>query len=328
MRRGAQQDDAVNLRHLECFFAVAETLHFGRAAERLFTAQSSMSEAVTSLEAEIGEKLFVRSSRRVALTTFGAEFLHDIKPRYDELFASYSKFQRVGSDVRSLKLAHTPELGHWLFPSLVALIDQMPLESRPAWQPSLMHTHDQIEGILKGSIVLGLCWEASVPNGLDNLVIARSPFVAVLKEEDPLAAKPELRLSDLRQRHLLVSPRPNNSFLDSKLQKAMARAGLTRSALEEVAGYDEIPIHVRTSSAVGVHPAPLASINRTPGVCFRLLSEDELWVDICLISAPNDHDERATLMIDLLTKAALTAVEQNQRSLLGHGGHAAAAKAG
>ncbi|TXN28931.1 LysR family transcriptional regulator [Lacisediminihabitans profunda] len=304
-----------NLRQLECFFTVAETLHYGRAAERLFIAQSSVSAHVTQLEVELGERLFARTSRRVSLTTFGAEFLHELKPQYDALVVGYSKFQKVASGVRSLKLAHTPELGHWLFPNLLDLIDQLAVERRPAWRPRLMHTHDQIEGIVNGAVDLGLCWEASVPNGVENLVIARSPFVAVLRQDDPLAQKARLRLSDLRERHLLVSPRPNNSFLDAKLQKAMVQAGLTSSALEEVAGYDEIGIHVRTSRAVGVHPAPVASISRTPGVCFRLLAEDDLWVNVCVISAPRDNDEQRAEMIELLRVAAEAATEQNRLSL-------------
>lgn len=307
----------MNLRQLECFFVVAETLHFGRAAERLFMAQSSVSEQVTSLEKELGERLFVRTTRRVLLTSFGAEFLTDIRPRYDQLRLSFAKFQRITPGQRSLRLGHTPELGHWLFPKLLGLIDGMPEERHPVWTPMLLHTHEQIESLLEGSLDLGLCWEASVPPGIGKAVLAKTPFVAVIREDDPLALQREICLSDLLERHLLVSPRPDNSFLDSKLQTAMAEAGLTKSALEEVAGYNEISIHVRTSRAVGVHPAPIATINRTPGVTFRLLADPELLVEVCLIWRESADADQRLQMIDLLRQSAVDAVTDTGRSLEG-----------
>ena len=61
----------MDLRQLECFFVVAQELHFGRAAERLYMGQSSVSEAIRSLEKTVGGPLFERSSRRVALTPLG-----------------------------------------------------------------------------------------------------------------------------------------------------------------------------------------------------------------------------------------------------------------
>ena len=61
----------MELRQIDCFLAVATELHFGKAAERLFLAQSSVSEAIRSLEQEIGGRLFLRTSRRVALTELG-----------------------------------------------------------------------------------------------------------------------------------------------------------------------------------------------------------------------------------------------------------------
>jgi DNA-binding transcriptional LysR family regulator len=64
----------VELRQIDCFLAVATDLHFGSAARRLSLAQSSVSEAISSLEKEVGGQLFVRTSRRVELTTLGEKF--------------------------------------------------------------------------------------------------------------------------------------------------------------------------------------------------------------------------------------------------------------
>jgi DNA-binding transcriptional LysR family regulator len=70
----------VELRQIDCFLAVATELHFGRAAKRLSLAQSSVSEAINSLEKEIGGQLLVRTSRRVQLTPLGEKFRLGAEP--------------------------------------------------------------------------------------------------------------------------------------------------------------------------------------------------------------------------------------------------------
>jgi LysR family transcriptional regulator, benzoate and cis,cis-muconate-responsive activator of ben and cat genes len=70
----------VELRQIDCFLAVATDLHFGKAAKRLSLAQSSVSEAINSLETEVGGQLFVRTSRRVQLTSLGEKFRLGVEP--------------------------------------------------------------------------------------------------------------------------------------------------------------------------------------------------------------------------------------------------------
>lgn len=70
----------MDLRQIDCFLAVATDLHFGKAAERLSLAQSSVSEAIRSLEREVGGQLFVRTSRRVQLTQLGAKLRLGVEP--------------------------------------------------------------------------------------------------------------------------------------------------------------------------------------------------------------------------------------------------------
>src|SRR5258708_8229636 len=70
----------MELRQIDCFLAVATDLHFGKAAKRLSLAQSSISEAINSLEKEVGGQLFVRTSRRVQLTPLGEKFRLGVEP--------------------------------------------------------------------------------------------------------------------------------------------------------------------------------------------------------------------------------------------------------
>jgi DNA-binding transcriptional LysR family regulator len=74
------KERTVDLREIDCFLAVATELHFGKAAERLHLAQSSVSEAIRSLEHEVGGRLFIRTSRRVQLTDLGAKLRLGVEP--------------------------------------------------------------------------------------------------------------------------------------------------------------------------------------------------------------------------------------------------------
>lgn len=78
----------LDLRELECFLAVCEELHFGRAGERLFVSQSRVSQLIRSLERRIGARLLERTSRRVQLTPAGREFLAELGPAHAALRAA------------------------------------------------------------------------------------------------------------------------------------------------------------------------------------------------------------------------------------------------
>ncbi|MEU5953861.1 LysR family transcriptional regulator [Streptomyces sp. NPDC047525] len=78
----------LEIRELECFMALADELHFGRAGERLYVSQSRVSQLLRNLERRIGTRLVERSSRRVRLTPAGERFLAELRPAYEVLSAT------------------------------------------------------------------------------------------------------------------------------------------------------------------------------------------------------------------------------------------------
>lgn len=78
----------LEIRELECFIALADELHFGRAGERLYVSQSRVSQLLRDLERRIGTRLVERSSRRVRLTPAGERFLSELRPAYEALSAT------------------------------------------------------------------------------------------------------------------------------------------------------------------------------------------------------------------------------------------------
>ena len=79
--------ETIELREIRVFLALAEELHFGRAAERLGLTQSRVSQSLRELELKLGERLVHRTSRRVSLTAAGERFLAEVAPAHQRLIA-------------------------------------------------------------------------------------------------------------------------------------------------------------------------------------------------------------------------------------------------
>lgn len=292
----------MNFRQLACFFAVAEHLHFGRAAESLHVGQASVSEGVKGLEQTLGGALFHRTTRRVSLTAFGAEFLAASRPAWDELNEAHAWARGSVRSKDEVVLAHTPELGQLVLPA-VAGENVHDDETRPRdlWRSVSMHTHVQMEGIAGGKVDLGLCWIPTVHAPLVATPLASCPFVVIAPENDPLTARPDLCLNDLRGRRIVVSSRQVNQFIDARLQSAFVQAGVAASDVDEVDGYDEVALLVATRGAIGIHPASIVGVNRVPGVAFRRLCEPGLDIEVSAVHRVSDTDRLGPL-IDLLRR--------------------------
>ncbi|HET6706647.1 LysR family transcriptional regulator, partial [Amycolatopsis sp.] len=117
--------ERVETRELEYFVAVAEELHFGRAAERLGIAQPPLSRAIGRLERRLGVQLFERTSRRVALTAAGAVFLIESRKALAAVDAAVVRAQRSGRPHR-LVVATPPGTGAGLLADVVRAYRRRP----------------------------------------------------------------------------------------------------------------------------------------------------------------------------------------------------------
>lgn len=164
--------------------AVAEELHFGRAAERLNMTQPPLSQSIQALEADLGVRLFTRTKRRVALTSVGKQWLGHARQVLDGAAALPLIAQRLSrGELGSLRLAFVSTADYSVLPGLVSRFR----EAFPEVEVSLKEaTSDlQIEALLSGEIDAGMIiapGAAGLPPSLSYHPLLREPLVAAVPE--------------------------------------------------------------------------------------------------------------------------------------------------
>ncbi|MEV6929049.1 LysR family transcriptional regulator [Dactylosporangium sp. NPDC051485] len=209
----------MELRQLRYFVTVAETLHFGRAAELLHIVQPAVSQQIRRLERELGAQLFDRSPRRVRITAFGERFL----PAAREVLAAADRALALAHpDRRTIRLGTSTGLGERLDQVLEQLSQAAPdvaveLVSAPVGE----RLAQVAEGRLDAAFVRG----AARHPGLRTVALWTDPLVAVVSARGPLAAAASLDLADLAGMRLTLTARRNHPALVDLVTGACAAAG-------------------------------------------------------------------------------------------------------
>lgn len=194
------------LRHLRYFVAVAEELHFGRAADRLHMAQSPLSQRIRSLERELGVQLFVRSSRQVALTPAGRVLL-DEAPRLlaaaDDVRALMQRVSDGG--LGELRTGMPPDFDARLVAGVLAGFRAACPEVRLDIRQAL--AAEQEVALATGAIDVGLVWHPLAPRGLATGPVLEKPLGVLLPAHSELAEHEQVELGELRDRALVMFPR-------------------------------------------------------------------------------------------------------------------------
>ncbi len=157
----------MELRQLRYFVAVADELHFGRAAERLHIAAPSLSQQIKTLEATLGVSLFERDRRHVALTTPGRMLLPDAR---EILSLAASAQRKLAGTSGPLRLGYVS----WLPDELVASV-----RSDLRIDEWVMPSHVQISRVLDGGLDAAIAWASADDERLDHQLLWAEPLVAV-----------------------------------------------------------------------------------------------------------------------------------------------------
>ncbi|SPW21936.1 Hca operon transcriptional activator [Cronobacter sakazakii] len=187
----------IELRHLRYFVAVAEELHFGRAAARLNISQPPLSQQIQALEAQTGARLLARTNRSVTLTAAGRQFLADSRQILSEVEAAAVRAARLhNGETGELRIGFTSSA-----PFIRAISDTLSVFRRRYPDVHLqtleINTRSQIAPLTEGRLDVGLMRNTPLPETLAWQLVLREPLLALIPCDHPLAAREEVSISEL-----------------------------------------------------------------------------------------------------------------------------------
>jgi DNA-binding transcriptional LysR family regulator len=262
---------AMELRHLRYFVAVAEELHFRRAAERLHMSQPPLSQQIRRLEEEVGATLLVRNQRRVELTAAGQAYLarsRDILAAVEDAAREARRVQR--GEVGRLDVGFVGSAMYSVVPEVLrAFRERFPdvgLRLRE------LGTTEQLRRLEDGRLDVGFLRPPGPRPGLSIETVLLEPVVAALPEHHPLAAAPEVRVEDLAAAPLVLMTRAGAPGLRDALTRLTD--GLAEDAIvQEVTEMQTLVGLVAAGVGVSLVPQSLRALARA-GVVYRDLTGD------------------------------------------------------
>ncbi len=293
----------LSLRRLTYFVAVAEELHFGRAADRLNMAQPPLSQQIRVLEKDLGVTLFERSTRRVSLTSAGRHL-------YDDAFDVVARAQALHRSAQTLRKGEGGVLRIGFVDS--ASYDVLPRlirEHRNRW-PNVRYelrslsSDQQATELERRTIDLGIA--RTQPAGdLAATAIMNEPLLLAVNDDDPRSRQKTTSLTTLRGDRLIGFDRTVSPTLHAELGALFASIGAAYEPTLEATEYTAILGLVAAGEGVAVVPASVRSF-RPPSLSYVGLREPIARTALVLLRRSDDRSplvERVIKVVDELASA-------------------------
>ncbi|QNP71128.1 LysR family transcriptional regulator [Streptomyces roseirectus] len=311
---GQARGGRVELRQIQYFVAVAEELHFGRAAERLNIGQPAVSQQVRRLERELGADLFDRSRRSIQLTPFGRELLtegQEILRAVDTFTAKARKTATQESD--TFRLGISSALGR----RLDYFLDALPrhgMNTRFEFQTlGIQERLKELQaGTLDAAFIRGV---ESVP-GLNLLTLWYDPLLVALPATHPLAEKPTLTLHDLAELPLRIADRTQNTILHDSVLLACQDAGFDPAPGPPFTGLQDTLAEIGAGSPAWtlVYPTAVASIS-SRRIKLKKLENFPITMRMSLALRPDIDRNWSSILSGVCSQVRRKVVEENSTIL-------------
>jgi len=296
----------MELRHLRYFIAVAEELHFGRAALALGISQPPLSQQIQALEQELGARLFERTNRRVELSEAGRLFLDEARlvlAQVDKA-ADVARRAQLGQ-LGALKIGFTSSAPfNFSIPQAIFAFRQ----AFPAVHLALKEMSSKVvaEAVEDDSVQVGIMRPLPLPESLVAVELFREPLVAIIRADHPLAVGSEegLQLSALAAEPFVFFPRSYGSGLYAQLLSLAREAGFSPLIAQEAGEAMTIVGLVAAGLGVTVLPASYQRM-RIDGVVYRTLLDPGANTAVWLVQRRDQHSPMAKAFIELLTRQAV-----------------------
>jgi len=287
----------MELRHLRYFLAVAEELHFARAAERLHIEQSPLSRAIKELEESLGVQLFVRTTRNTRLTRAGKLFLESV-PRV------FTALQQASDSVKAaahgfhgqLRVALSDGIAPSRFSAFLALCRQE--EPETEIRLSEVPLSQQIKGLHDDLYDVGFAQSDEVGDGIVAEAVWDDPLMVAVPARHPLLAHRHLPLEEvLRYPLVLGDPHLCEGHV-RQIEHVLRRAEQEPLIAERVASTDLMMALVSAGFALGLAGASQIVASREPGVIARPLAGRAPRLTTYLLRPDNEPSETVTRFIE------------------------------
>ncbi|WP_213803932.1 LysR substrate-binding domain-containing protein [Granulicella sp. dw_53] len=262
-------DREIELRHLRYFVAVAEELHFGRAALRLHLAQPPLSQQIRKLEEILGYALFVRTSRAVRLTSAGEVFLE----------RAHRTLRNVQEDLEEARSIGRGEVGFlrvgFIGSAMLTPLPAMFGEYRRRYPKVHLQLHESFTSkllLLIGdeTIDAGFLRDGGPTPGFEVEVLFSEPFIAVVPRSHPLATRKTISADKLRdQPFVFFSPAAGAHAYEKAIAPCVER-GFRPQVVQEAPQWLTLLRLVGAGLGVTIAPACVRQIASDDVVCIHL----------------------------------------------------------
>jgi DNA-binding transcriptional LysR family regulator len=262
----------MDIRQLELFIAVAEELHFGKAAERLHMSQPPLSQQIRQMETSLGVKLFKRTTRSVELTPAGQSFLTQARLVIDAMTAAELAAKAMGTGIFGrVRLGFAGAATRHLLPKLAREV-----KSR---YPNIdlvlignLYANAAQAALSRGEIDLGFVRLPFTLPGISYRAIEEETLMCVVPEDHELAKKKSVSLLDLADEPFVSFPRDSGSTLRVITNKVCWEYGFMPNVVQEAP--DSYTIHAMVAAGQGVSIAlsSTSTLNQ-PGVVYLPIVE-------------------------------------------------------
>ncbi|MDF3917901.1 LysR substrate-binding domain-containing protein [Salinicola salarius] len=261
----------MELRQLRYFVTLAETLHFGRAAERLHITQPPLSRQIAALEATLGTPLFERHSRSVAMTPAGEQFLDHARRLLSDLeLAVHATRMAADAAHRELRIGFTMYAAWNLLPGLVRRYG----DAYPADDLTLNETlpRDLQQALMTGRVDVGISFPLLIGGSLCYRPLYREPLCAVLPQGHPRAGDARLAVAALARESFVTFPASTAPTLHEAVMTCCRRARFEPKVRLETHLQQTIVNLVAAGLGVALVPDSMRRI-RLPGAVFLPLDD-------------------------------------------------------
>lgn len=291
----------IDLRQLRYFIAVAEELHFGRAAARLGMAQPPLTQQIQKLERALGAPVFLRQPRKTSLTEAGAVLLDQARRLLTDFDSGIETARRAGR-------GETGQLTVGVPPSV--MLTRLPVAIRKYREryPDVRFTlREMATSAIEAALSAGLLdigfLRRAASSRFDSAFEFAESLVAVLPAAHPLSRKPRLALKHLAREPFVFFPRRLGEAFYDELLAYCVDAGFTPRVVQEATQWQSVVTFVEAGMGVSIAPACVAKLSRS-GVVYRPLPGLRTIVSaVC----PLHQKSRAAEAFLKLARAALEA---------------------